>query len=248
MKIYKLTHDLTVTLLLWVYFLFGFVLIFSPFYLAACLFPKIRNTAFQTLNYLFFNGLFLILRCLTPGLKWRISPEIKSIRSSVLVCNHLSYLDPLLLISLFPKHKTIVKGTFFKVPIFGWMMKQSGFVPAHARGSLSELMIDRIETMEGFLKSGGNLFVFPEGTRSRDGAVKPLGKGAFKIAARCGAPIHILRIGGTDKLFTPGKFLIHAHTAATVAVERLAVMESSGREDRRPISEIMADVRKLMQK
>jgi len=240
-------YDLLVTLLMWFYFLFGFVLFFMPFYLIAYLFSHSCEFAFQRLNHLFFKGFFVALRCLAPGIKWRVTTGINTIQSSVIVCNHLSYLDPLLLISLFPRHKTIVKSVFFKAPIFGWMMKQSGFIPANAQGRLSAVMIEHIEAMADFLSSGGNLFIFPEGTRSRDGVVGPLSKGAFKIARRCRAPIQVLKISGTDKVFTPGRFLFKAHMAATILVERIAIMEPENQNERIPVSEIMSEVRTLME-
>ena len=186
----------------------------------------------------------MVLRFLSPGVTWRVPTGIKKIRSSVLVCNHLSYLDPLLLISLFPRHKTIVKSVFFKVPIFGWMMKQSGFVPANPQGSLSAVMIERIEAMADYLSSGGNLFIFPEGTRSRDGIVGSFSKGAFKIARRCRAPIQVLKIKGTGKLFTPGRFLFKAHITAVISIEPIAVIDP---DDRRPVSDIMSQTRSLLE-
>ena len=158
-----------VTLLLWGYFTLGFLIIFSPFYLAAYLFSENRENSFQRLNHHFYKGFFFLIRTFIPGQKWRISGEIGSIRSSVIVCNHQSYLDPLLVISLFKQHKTIVKSTFFKVPIFGWILKQSGYFPSTSEGKLSELMIESFDTMDDFLTSGGNLFIFPEGTRKLPG-------------------------------------------------------------------------------
>ena len=132
-KYLKPVSDLMVTLLLWAYFTLGFIVLFSPVYLAAYLFSENREYAFQRLNHNFCRGFFFLIRILIPGQKWHIADKIKSIRSSVIVCNHLSYLDPLLLISLFPRHKTIVKSTFFRVPVFGWMLKQAGYVPSLLR-------------------------------------------------------------------------------------------------------------------
>ena len=208
-KYLKALSDLIVTLLLWVYFTLGFIVFFSPFYLAAYLFSENCEYSFQHLNHNFCKGFFFLIRVLIPGQKWHIADEIKSIRSSVIVCNHLSYLDPLLMISLYPRHKTIVKSTFFRVPIFGWMLKQSGYIPSTSEGKLSELMIERIDTMDDFLANGGNLFIFPEGTRSRDGTIGRLNKGAFKIARLCRTPIKVLYITNTNKLFTPGRLLFN---------------------------------------
>lgn len=239
--------DLLVTILLWLYFILGFVLLFSLFYLGAYLFSRRRELAFQRLNHLFYKGFFLVLHGLAPRVVWRIPSGIKSIRSCVVVSNHLSYLDPLLLISLFPRHKTIVKSAFFRVPLFGWLMKQSGFIPDDARGGLAELMIERIEATGAYLAHGGNLFVFPEGTRSRDGNVGGFSKGAFKIARRCRAPIVVLRIRGTDRVFAPGRFLFNTQVPVEITVERLAVMAPQDRNGSVPISATMARARSLLQ-
>ncbi|MGD8261098.1 MAG: lysophospholipid acyltransferase family protein [Desulfobacterales bacterium] len=246
-KYLKPIFDLMVTLLLWSYFTLGFIVFFSPFYLIAYLFSENCEYAYQRLNHNFYKGFFFLIRILIPGQKWRIADKIKSIRSSVIVCNHLSYLDPLLLISLFPRHKTIVKSTFFSVPIFGWMLKQSGYLPSTSEGRLSELMIERIDTMDGYLGSGGNLFIFPEGTRSRNGVISRLNKGAFKIAKLCRSPIQVLYIRNTNKLFTPGKFLFNTMVSNTITVETITGIEPDYQSDRFSIYELMSKVRSLLE-
>jgi 1-acyl-sn-glycerol-3-phosphate acyltransferase len=236
-----------VTLLLWGYFTLGFLIIFSPFYLAACLFSENRENSFQRLNHHFYKGFFFLIRTFIPGQKWRISGEIGSIRSSVIVCNHQSYLDPLLVISLFKQHKTIVKSTFFKVPIFGWILKQSGYFPSTSEGKLSELMIESFDTMDDFLTSGGNLFIFPEGTRSRDGSISRLNRGAFKIAKLSRTPIKVLFIRNTNKLFTPGKFLFNTMVTNTITVEQIAGLEPDYQSESFSISDLMSQVRSLLE-
>jgi 1-acyl-sn-glycerol-3-phosphate acyltransferase len=246
-KYLKPVSDLMVTLLLWSYFTIGFVVFFSPFYLVAYLFSENGEYAFQRLNHNFCKGFFFLIRILIPGQKWRIANEIKSSRSAVIVCNHLSYLDPLLLISLFPRHKTIVKSTFFHVPIFGWMLKQSGYIPSISEGRLSELMIERMDAMDGYLASGGNLFIFPEGTRSRDGTIGRLNKGAFKIARLCRTPIKILYIRNTNKLFTPGKFFFNTLVSNIITVEPITGVEPDYQSGHFSISELMFQVRSLLE-
>ncbi|MBE9544238.1 MAG: 1-acyl-sn-glycerol-3-phosphate acyltransferase [Proteobacteria bacterium] len=245
-KYLKPVSDLIVTLLLWSYFTLGFIVFFSPFYLAAYLFSDNREYAFQRLNHNFYKGFFFLIRVFIRGQKWHISDEIKSIRSSVIVCNHLSYLDPLLLISLLKQHKTIVKSTFFSVPIFGWMLKQSGYIPSTSEGRLSELMIERMDAMDDYLASGGNLFIFPEGTRSRDGTIGRLNKGAFKIARLCQTPIKILYVRNTNKLFTPGKFLFNTMVTNTITVELITGIKPDYQSDKFSISELMSRIRSLL--
>jgi 1-acyl-sn-glycerol-3-phosphate acyltransferase len=243
----KTVFNLLVTLLMWLYFTAGFVLLFSPFYLWAYLFSKNREFAFQRLNHYFFQGFFFLLKHLAPRVKWNIPNELKNIKSSVVVCNHSSFLDPLLMIELFSRHTTIVKSTFFKVPVFGWLLKHSGFIPPDSQGRLSALMIERIEALDGFLASGGNLFVFPEGTRSRDGSLGPFNKGAFKIARHCQAPIQVLKITGTGEVFAPDRFLFKALNPITITVERVAMVDPEYQSSSYSTTDTMNRVRSLLE-
>ncbi len=246
-RLLKPVLDIGATAGIWIYFTLGFVVLFSPRYLIAWLVAENRELAFQRLNHKFYRGFFFVARILIPGHKWRIPDEIRSLRCAVIVCNHLSYLDPLVLISLFARHKTIVKSTFFRVPIFGRMLLWSGYIPSASEGRLAEVMIQRMETMEPYLASGGNLFIFPEGTRSRDGTIGPLNKGAFKIARLCRAPIVVLRIDNTDKLFEPGRFLFNACATDTIRVQQLARIEPDYHSDSFAVAELMARVRWLLE-
>ena len=126
-------------------------------------------------------------------------------------------------------------------------MRQSGFIPAAARGSQLTLMIESIESLEGFLASGGILFIFPEGTRSRDGSLGRFNKGAFKIAGYCQAPVQVLRINGTNQLFTPGKFLFNASVSATITLEKLGQVEQEDHKRPIPLSETISRARSLME-
>ncbi len=236
-----------ITLILWAYFTAGFVLFFSPFYLAAFVFSRNREAAFQRLNHRFYKGFFKLLRILIPATRWRIHEDVLSIRASVIVCNHISYLDSILMISLFAQHRTIVKSRFFKIPIFRQVIELSGYIPSTSEGDLSDLMIRRIEEMDSFFEAGGNLFVFPEGTRSRGGAIGPLNKGAFKIARLSRRPIKVLFVQNTDKLFQPGKFLFNTGFEGTVSVEALAGIEPDYQGERFSVSGLMAQVRSLLE-
>jgi 1-acyl-sn-glycerol-3-phosphate acyltransferase len=107
-------------------------------------------------------------------------------------------------------------------------------------------MIERIDAMDGYLASGGNLFIFPEGTRSRDGSVGRLNKGAFKIARLCRKPIRILYIRNTNKLFTPGKFLFNTWVSNTITVEQITSLMPDYKSGDFSISELVSQVRSLL--
>lgn len=245
MHFLKRIADLLITLIIWIYYIPGFLLFFSPLYLAAFIFSSNREIAFQRLNNLFYRSFFCIVRALVPGLKIHVQDGLTSIRSSIIVCNHLSYLDPILLISLFPKHKTIVKSIFFKMPVFCWLMKTSGYIPSSSGGNNSLRIIESMERMEDYLSSGGNLFIFPEGTRSRDGKIGRFNDGAFKIARRFGAPIKVLQIKNTNKLFAPGKFLFNTCNQNTIEVRLIENLNPDYQSDTFSIAGLVDQVRAL---
>lgn len=245
MHFLKRIVDLLVTLIIWIYYIPGFLLFFLPLYLAAFIFSSNREIAFQRLNNLFYRSFFCIVRALVPGLKIHVQDGLTSIRSSIIVCNHLSYLDPILLISLFPKHKTIVKSIFFKMPVFCWLMKTSGYIPSSSGGNNSLRIIESMERMGDYLSSGGNLFIFPEGTRSRDGKIGKFNDGAFKIARRFGAPIKVLQIKNTNDLFAPGKFLFNTCNQNTIEVRLIEHLNPDYKSDTFSISGLVDQVRAL---
>ena len=236
-------YDAAVTLACWGYFIFAFVFPFCLIYGAAFLFPGKRQLYFQRINTLYYRGFFRVLRITAPGHQWRIDDEVRNIRSSVIVCNHLSYLDPLLMLALFSRQKTVVKTKFFKVPIFGWVLRNAGYFPADGEGRYREMMIDQVEGMRKYLADGGIFFIFPEGSRSRNGRIGSLRRGALKIARLCKAPIHILHLEGTDNLFTPGKFFFNARMSNTISLRSIDCIEF---DPQRSLSDLEQRIREAL--
>lgn len=217
--------DILITLIAWTYYTLGYILFFAPFYLVAAVFSSDPEAAFQMLNHRFYAIFFRLIDWITPNLRFQIPDEVRAIRGAVIVSNHISYLDPILLISLYPRQKTIVKPAFFKVPIFGLVLRRSGYISPLTEKNFDASMIRQIETLGTYLAHGGNLFVFPEGTRSRDGRVGPFDRGAFKIARRCGAPIKVVFIRNTDRLFRPGRFRFLTCVPNTIHVDLIGTID-----------------------
>ncbi len=211
--------DVLVTLICWGYFIFAFLFFFVFLYLGSYLFSSDREKSFQYLNHRFFKGFLRLLRFLAAGYSWRVDPKIETIRGSIIVCNHLSYLDPLLFLSLLPQNKTIVKTKFFSAPVFGFLLNVSGYLPSTTKGKYAGKMIEQVENMGAFFADGGNLFVFPEGTRNSSINLKRLHKGVFKIARMYQCPIQVLHISGTDKLFTPGHFFFNTTVKNQISLD-----------------------------
>ena len=245
---FRLLTDLPATLILWFYFTIGFVICFSPWYLGAFLFARNRERSIQSLNHYFYRGFFGLLRILVPRTRWCIDESVRAVRSAIVVCNHVSYLDSILMISLFRQHRTIVKNRFFSVPFLSQVVRGAGYIPSQSKGRFADMVIHHLENMDTYLTSGENLFIFPEGTRSRNGAIGTFNPGAFKLARLCRKPVVVLIIRNTDKLFQPGRFLFNTCTENTITVKMVGILEPEKGSKGYSVPDLMNRVRALMEK
>ncbi|MDX1453147.1 MAG: lysophospholipid acyltransferase family protein [Oleiphilaceae bacterium] len=118
-------------------------------------------------------------------------------RTYVIISNHQSLLDILVAFGLFVHFKWVSKIEIFKVPVIGWNMRLNDYV-ALKRGD-AESVAQMMAHCEHHLAQGSSVYLFPEGTRSFDGRVKPFKKGAFQLAKKLGVPILPLVIDGTTR-------------------------------------------------
>lgn len=237
--------DALLTAVLWTYFICGFLLFFAPVYAVSCLVARDRQIALQRLNHVFFKSFLGLLRILVPGLEIDVDERVKNLSSCVVVCNHRSFLDPVLLISTFKKHTTIVKSDLFGIPVFGWIVKASGYIPSERTEKLASIMIQRIQDLEAYLAEGGLIFVFPEGTRNTGQELAPFHKGAFKIARQCSTPVEIVCVSNTDQLFAPGKILFNSRIKDRIQVRWIGSIPQG--EGRASVQELTIKARAIMQ-
>ena len=130
---------------------------------------------------------------LTTGIRFEIveGKEYLDTRPCVLIGNHQSELDVLLLGTIFPKYCSVTaKKSLARVPFLGWFMALSGtvFIDRADRKSAVKAFEGAAEEMKRHRQS---VFIFPEGTRSyasgpEMGAFK---KGAFHLAVQAGMPV-----------------------------------------------------------
>jgi len=113
----------------------------------------------------------------------------------VLAANHRSWLDIFVLSRLPREMKWVTKAELFRVPWLGWLFRMSGDIPVWRGNATSGG--DAMAKARGYLARGVPVVFFPEGTRSRDGHLKPFKAGAFEVAAAAGVPIVPVAITGT---------------------------------------------------
>jgi 1-acyl-sn-glycerol-3-phosphate acyltransferase len=115
----------------------------------------------------------------------------------VMVANHQSMIDILLLFRLRAHYKWVSKVENFRVPFVGWNMTLNRYI-AIRRGTVQG-NLRMMRECEAALREGNSLMIFPEGTRSPDGAVRRFKEGAFELAHRTGTPVLPLVIDGTSE-------------------------------------------------
>lgn len=217
------TLSVLVTVVLWIYFVGAFLIGYWLVFLGAGILRGPRGLSWALRSYA--RGFIAVLLGVLPRVRLEVPQrsQLRLTRGSVVVCNHLSFLDPLLLLSLLPGTITIVRPDFFRVPVFGWLLLGAGFLgpDLFAEG---RPWIDRVQRR---LQSGDNLLVFPEGTRSRDGRLAPFKKGAFYLAQQLAAPIVVLRLGGTDRVFPAGRLTFDATADNAIEVRQLGVISAA---------------------
>jgi 1-acyl-sn-glycerol-3-phosphate acyltransferase len=113
----------------------------------------------------------------------------------VVVSNHQSILDILLMSRMPREMKWIAKEELFRVPWIGWMLRMSGDI-AIRRGE-KESGLEALGRARDHLARGVPVMVFPEGTRSRDGRLLAFKSGAFRLAIEAGVPILPVAVNGT---------------------------------------------------
>jgi 1-acyl-sn-glycerol-3-phosphate acyltransferase len=126
----------------------------------------------------------------------------------IFMCNHVSNLDPPILVPKLPGRTTVlVKKELFKIPILGPAMHLANLVPVDR--SNREAAIASVQTAVEVLKTGIHMTIFPEGTRSPDGRLRPFKKGPFYLASESGLSIVPVTIGGTETMMPKGSSIIH---------------------------------------
>ena len=117
-------------------------------------------------------------------------------RNYVIVSNHQSQLDILVAFHLFIPFKWVSKAAVFKLPFIGWNMRLNQYIRLKRGNKAGTARM--FPDCEKALSQGNSIFIFPEGTRSKTGEMKPFKPGAFILAKKMGVPILPVVISGTN--------------------------------------------------
>jgi 1-acyl-sn-glycerol-3-phosphate acyltransferase len=151
---------------------------------------------------------------------WRVEvhgrEKIRRDAAYVIVANHQSLLDILVLFRLFVHFKWVSKIENFRVPCIGWNMSLNRYIKLRrgSRESVAQMMRD----CERTLAEGSSVMIFPEGTRSRDGRLQAFKPGAFTLAQRARTAILPIVVEGTARALPKRGFVLQGRHAIRVRV------------------------------
>jgi 1-acyl-sn-glycerol-3-phosphate acyltransferase len=144
-------------------------------------------------------------------------------RPYVVVSNHESFADILLISHLPWEMKWLSKAELFRIPVLGWLMSIAGDVPV--KRGFGPSAAEAIARCREILTRKVSVMIFPEGTRSPTQELLPFKDGAFRLALDAGVPILPLALHGTSTALRKHDWRIGRSTAV---VEVLAPVETAG--------------------
>lgn len=126
----------------------------------------------------------------------------------LLTSNHISWVDPVLLACwLTPATGRPMawmgKAEAMRWPLIGWFLRVNGVFGVRRGGA----DLEAFRLAERVLGEGRILGIYPEGTRSQDGILRPFRDGAALLALRSGAPVLPVAVTGTDGLWRKGSLI-----------------------------------------
>jgi 1-acyl-sn-glycerol-3-phosphate acyltransferase len=116
-------------------------------------------------------------------------------RPYVVVANHESFVDILLISHLPTEMKWMSKIEILRIPLVGWMMRLARDIPL-TRGDADSTQ-KALAAARDRLETKVSVMIFPEGTRSNTGELREFKAGAFKLAIEAQLPILPLAVYGT---------------------------------------------------
>ena len=190
-----------------------------------------------------------LLISMNPFWKVRVQGEVppRHAHPFVVVSNHESLADIVLIGWLPWDMKWLSKSSIFRVPFLGQMMRMAGDVSVTRNDAGSRA--ESYARLKRWLERGASVMIFPEGTRSPTTEMLPFHNGAFRLAIETGVPVLPLAVHGTREAIRKGSMRFGnadvvvriLDPVPTVGLDR-EQLESLRLEVRRRIEEARADL------
>lgn len=148
---------------------------------------------------------------------------------SVIICNHQSHLDLMVLLSLAPNIVFLTNDWVWKSPYFGYFIRHAEYYPVSAG---IDALLPRLQELSA---RGYSVCIFPEGTRSATGEIMRFHKGAFCVAKALRLPIVPMILYGANRVLPKGtwwmrRWPITLHIGTAIGPQQLMALGSTDRE------------------
>jgi 1-acyl-sn-glycerol-3-phosphate acyltransferase len=148
---------------------------------------------------------WLILATTGVSVDVRGLEQLQPNRTYVFVSNHQSIYDiPVIFATLPYQLRIIAKESLGNFPFLGWHLRRTGHLLVDRRNPDRNGILRRWKAL---VDEGLSLIIFPEGTRSEDGQVRPFKAGSFLLAIEAQLPIVPLSVDGTRRVMRKGRLM-----------------------------------------
>ncbi len=150
---------------------------------AAWIFSIVPEFLMRFLSWLLVRGLY---RLKLHGIEQHVPDQ----GPALLVCNHVSYMDALILAASIPRPvRFVMYYKIFNIPVMRWIFKTAKAIPIAGAREDPALMQRAFDEVDAALAEGELVCIFPEGALTRDGGIAPFKSGVEKILARRPVPV-----------------------------------------------------------
>ncbi len=150
---------------------------------------------------------------------FRIRVEVSGLENlpahtpALFLSNHQSLVDIAAIIDTLPPSvswRFVAKKELVRVPVFGWCLVATGQIIID-RGNRAKA-VDSLQRAAERIRGGASVIVFPEGTRSAGGSLRPFKSGPFHLAVAAQVPIIPVTVSGSQRITPKGSLVVHPGT------------------------------------
>jgi 1-acyl-sn-glycerol-3-phosphate acyltransferase len=132
---------------------------------------------------------FIASRCIYR-FKVRGEEHIPTEGPAIIACNHVSFVDAVLLMAASPRPiRFVMDQRIFAIPVLGWLFRLGKAIPVAPQKQDPAAYAAAFEAADRVLAEGDLLGIFPEGAITRDGELQPFKGGIMKILERRPVPV-----------------------------------------------------------
>ncbi|MEO6104557.1 MAG: 1-acyl-sn-glycerol-3-phosphate acyltransferase, partial [Pseudoxanthomonas sp.] len=204
---------------------------------AIYIFSLVPEFLMRFLSWVLVRGLY---RLRVHGVEKNVPDE----GAALLVCNHVSYMDALILSASVPRPvRFVMYYKIFEIPVMSWIFRTAKAIPIAGARENPELMQRAFDEIDAALADGQIVGLFPEGALTRDGGIAPFKSGMERVLERAnasGRPVPVIpmalkgmwtsmwshRDGRMRRMRLPRRFRAHVEVMAAEPIDgRIASAE-----------------------